>query len=113
MNRRVLVAVCIIPLGLVMLIVAMYDMVNENGWMLQVLFVDVVLLIPLVWMLLGVRKTAKSPTDKAPASAVHLYRCPSCKKTFSLSVRTKKPTSFTHTCPQCGYMGTITVAARK
>ncbi len=101
-RRHLFVAFVVVLLAFVILAVSVYDIINSKGWMVGVFLFYGLLLIPLLTLVLAVRR---KPQAVAPVTEKQL-RCPSCQRTFPMSILPEKQV-FTHACPHCGYLGSV------
>ena len=111
MTKRQLIIILLAVCALGIFAFSIYDIANDKGWTLMTFLFYALILVPLVSIFFASR-TDVTPTPTTPPVLVSnekQFRCPSCHQAFSTSVPTMRPVSFTHVCPKCGYLGTITL----
>jgi hypothetical protein len=106
MNKRLLALLIIIAAAAAILIVSLYDIINQRDWIIEVFIVYIVLFIPLFGMMRSSPGSLPTESKMTEQGLQRQFRCPSCKQTFTVTLP-QKPTVFTHACPSCGYKGMI------
>jgi hypothetical protein len=106
MNKRLLALLLIIASAAAVLVVSVYDIINEKDWILEVFVVYIMIFIPLLSMMRSSPTLLPKASPGEPQALQRQFRCPSCQQTFTVTIP-RKPTVLIHACPRCGYKGMI------
>ncbi|MEM0467444.1 MAG: hypothetical protein QXX20_07650 [Candidatus Thermoplasmatota archaeon] len=103
-------------LGIAVFIVSLFDIITNQGWILEIMMIYSILIILLIMMLfISIRqqkpkeeKNIVEEFEKTLKGKLHHFKCPKCHGIFAVKKSKKNnKKEFLLTCPDCGYLGRI------